>query len=513
MRLIKNSLANTASAFLGPVIALFLTPFYIRYLGLEGFGLVGFFSAFSMLFGIVTASMGKVYLRDLAARVGSPSGVATAPALFKTFLLIFAAIGLVAGIAVAGGSWIISHRIVHLEHLAPATVQACVILIGILIGCSFPTGICFDTLAALEEQARANIAVMAVNILTSAIAATAVFCTHSVVAYYSVTAAGALVTLLVLWSRSRTSLRARLSQVDTWPTVGAALHEGWNDARELASASVGLMWTEAAGVAITQTDRMLIASTLPLSSLGTYNIGSSIGRLVQMICSGYIGAAFPQLCAAAVGPNTNVAAGLAFQQQGIVMALVCAVALPVCSVPDSILRLWIGKPQIVAEAGSVTFIFAIAYGCLALAGPPYNFAVALGRVRYAAISNLFAVLWYPALGLFLVSHYGLIGAAGLWLVYCFQSFVTCTLVARYLLSSGYGSAIGFLRMLLIPLGAWSVGWVVQLIPVTTIYPDVSRILCACVGSLFIFCIGILLVMGLGEMRKLARLFKFWVKIP
>lgn len=502
MRLIKNTFANLGGSLLGPLLALVLTPFFVRNLGLEGFGLIGFFSSLTILLGIVTVAIAKVYLRDMAARTGTPERSATAPAMFKTFFLLFAGVGLVAGSLIVLVSAEISRR-VALQHIDPSTVQSCIILIALFITCSLPTAVCIDTLSALQEQVRANVIVVSVTLLTTVAAAGLVYSYQSVLVYYAATTTGALVTLLLLFWRASKSLRCRLADDHPWPSFHQALRGSWRESKDLARASLGLIWVEAAGVAITQTDRLLIVSSLPMSTLGTYNIGSSLARLVQMPCTSFIHAAFPKLCqAAATGKSPKDAAEMAFQQQGVVMTLACAFALPVCAVPGSILQLWIGNADVVDQARGVTAIFALAYGFLALAGPPYHLAVAVGKTWPLALFNLIAVGWYPLLGYWLVVNYGLRGAAILWLIYCFQAFTVCTLIAIVSISRDYCSWAGVGRILLIPLAAWTLGCMIRLIPGIPSLADASRVVYGGFGSLIVFSFGIVLILGPAQMARM-----------
>ena len=49
--LLKNSLANLAGQLLYPLLSILFVPLYIQYLGIERYGLVGFFSVLVALLG------------------------------------------------------------------------------------------------------------------------------------------------------------------------------------------------------------------------------------------------------------------------------------------------------------------------------------------------------------------------------------------------------------------------------------------------------------------------------
>ena len=504
MRLVKNTLANLAGSLLGPLLAIVLTPFYIRNLGLEGYGLVGFFAMLQVVLGVVSVAMGKVYLREVAARAAQPVRRQGVPALFQLFLLFFAALGLFVALGIAALSWWISHRWVHLEHLDPGTVQACVLLLAVTFLATLPTGVCTDTLFALQEHVRLNSLLIAIYLLTTVAAVVLVATTHSVIGYYAASATGAIVTFALTVPLAARRLRSHLGEEVVWPRVAQSFRKRKSDAFGVVRDSLALLWTEGAGVIITQTDRLLITALLPLSSLGIYNLGSSIGRLVQMACTPLLTAAYPRLCERAAQPGGHAAAARdAFRLQGIVLVLASALAMPVCAIPEALLTCWIHDPALAARAGSVSAIFAVAYACLALAGAPYNLAVATGHTRFGAIFNVLAALWYPLLGWWLIRDFGLLGAAGLWLSYTASSLLACSLVGWLVVARGCFAFREVVRFLAVPALALGLGGLVRAAPRPAFSPLLVQISYAAAGSLAIVVAGAWLVLGRAEMARLA----------
>lgn len=500
VKIVQNTLANLAASLLAPLLAIVLTPFYIQHLGIEGYGLVGFFTALHILLGIVSAAMGKVYLREVSARTVLPERRESVPLLFKWFLVFFLVWGAVVAIGIALLSWWISHRWVHLDHLDPATVQACILLIAVTLAATVPTSVCVNTLFGLQEHVRANALSIVLYLLTTAVAVVLVYFQHSVLAYYAATAGGAVLAFFFIARLAARQLRSHLGNAVVWPTLRQTLRER-HDPLQVIRDSLLLLWTEGVGVIVTQSDRLLLTALLPLSSLGIYNVGGSIGRLVQVACSPYLTAAFPRLCQLAT-TDSAAAARHAFRQQAIVLVLVASFAMPVCIIPHSLLVLWLGNTEVAARATDVAALFAIAYGCLALSGAPYNLTVAAGRTRPIAIYNATAIVWYPLLGYWLISHFGLTGAAVLWLTYCATSLIVCTLVAWRNVDRAYFSLRESARTLAILPCAGIVAVMVKAAP---LLGNVAR---AAIGSALILVAGFCLVLGRAEIaRLLGRSFK------
>src|SRR5690242_14901082 len=101
---LRNTLAHAAGQFVYPVLSLLLVPFYLRRLGLEGYGVIGFLTLLSTLLGVFTRGLGTALQREMARRDADASGATLAPLLRLTEGLYWG-IGalLAAGLLVASG--------------------------------------------------------------------------------------------------------------------------------------------------------------------------------------------------------------------------------------------------------------------------------------------------------------------------------------------------------------------------------------------------------------------------
>lgn len=499
MRIVANTAANFVAAFTGPILAIALTPFYIRHIGLEGYGLIGFFATLTILLNVFCAGVGKVYLSRIAALTGAPATAGTAPSLYKVFLTLYFCLGLVTAGAIASLSWWVSHRWLKLETLTPESAQLCILLISFSIMVSFPAGVCTNTLFALQEQVLMNGISIGCTLASNAAAVFLVYRYESVLGYYAATASGSLLALLFLaWAARRA-----LNRVSTahWPNLISAFRQSWNSSTRILRSSLALIWTEIVGVIVTQSDRLLLTSLMPIASLGIYNTGTALARPILMGCNPFLNAAFPNLCQLAAGENGHSSATRdASRQQIVILAIVASICVPFCAIPETILNLWLKNPDIARQAAPVVVLYSIANALLGLAGAPYNLAVAVDKTRYAAIWNSAALIWYPALGYFLISQYHLVGAAILWFTYCLSAMAGATLIAVLFIDRAYVS----LRNVGVAGAIVSLS-LLTVISIRTIpEPWIPfRILAACAASLLVLFSGFLMIFGKESLFRTA----------
>jgi len=79
------------------MLSILFIPFYLRFMGIEAYGLVGFYLALSNVLGILDLGLGSTMNRELA-RVSAKEGSATAQRdIVRTLEVIYWGIAIIAG--------------------------------------------------------------------------------------------------------------------------------------------------------------------------------------------------------------------------------------------------------------------------------------------------------------------------------------------------------------------------------------------------------------------------------
>ncbi|HNV87289.1 MAG TPA: oligosaccharide flippase family protein, partial [Candidatus Omnitrophota bacterium] len=68
----KNIVANYAGQIFSVLIGIFLVPVYLRFLGVEVYGLIGFFASLQMLLNIFDLGLSTTVSREIACRMPVP---------------------------------------------------------------------------------------------------------------------------------------------------------------------------------------------------------------------------------------------------------------------------------------------------------------------------------------------------------------------------------------------------------------------------------------------------------
>ncbi len=405
---IKNYLANMIGQYVYPILSILLVPFYIHNLGLEGYGLVGFFSMLVTLLGVFSDGMGSALKREFARRDSREETRASLRQLLGTFELLYWGIGLVVGMALALFSGWVNMNIVNIQTISSEVVRVCLLVISFSIALRFPLSIYHAVFNGMQEQVLANILNGAFAVLQAIAGVVVIWIWKSVVIFYI---SNMLVTFLQVFV-----IRYWAHTILPLTTSRGTQSLLWSELRQLWKISFDLIWANGIGLLITQMDRLVIARLMPVASLGVYTVGTSGGQLLSMTYSPFLAASYPELCQQALSDNRDAFDRSILRNAKFIMALGMAVGLPVSLFSAEILRIWTQSDAVMQQGFRPMSIFIFGNLLLSYTSVLYQGLMALGQTRYGLWLNISALFWYPMTIWLLVEKMGLVGASLAWLV-------------------------------------------------------------------------------------------------
>src|SRR5438045_1336448 len=129
----RDTVANLIGRGSGTLLAVLCTPVYLRLLGVEAYGLIGFFATLQGIFGIFDLGLSTTLNRELArlSRLGASAGEQRD--LVRTLEVLYWAIAGAICIAVVTCSpWLASHW-VHPERLSVRSVESALRVMGFVL--------------------------------------------------------------------------------------------------------------------------------------------------------------------------------------------------------------------------------------------------------------------------------------------------------------------------------------------------------------------------------------------
>ena len=400
------------NAFAGPALGLVMTPFYLRQIGLDGLGLVGLMVVISSVLGLFIAGASKTYQRDIStAQEVSPENLSS---LVKGGVILFAVLGFILGLIVFTFGHSQIHEMAQGTNISRESLDRSLVYIALLMTTGVMGGAISSTLAALRDQIWPNLFSIGTSILLAA--STWFFLSRwpRVDIFYACQLIGSLaglslLTFRLLWLAANTFLKVPQQ----------SMKEVWNDRLRINGKLAGVLIVhEGLGMIITQIDRILVTTLLPLSALGAYNLGANPARLATIVTSPINIVTYPELCRLYGRNASREETGEYISRVTFILTLMFAAAMIILITSSKdLLTLWLGPTNLPHETAVCLAILSCGHLLLAVAVAFYNVTVVHGRVSYGIYKNIAAILVLPPTGYLATKVWGLPGAAITWLLY------------------------------------------------------------------------------------------------
>jgi O-antigen/teichoic acid export membrane protein len=234
-------------------------PFYIYYLGLEAYGLIGFFATLLAVFSFLDLGLPTALNRELARRSSSSVDHGTMRTVVRTLELVYGGIGLIiGGLVFALAAPIVSYWL-NTATLSAAQAETAIRLMGVVIALQWPTGLYSGGLLGLQKQVIANVILAGVTTLRGlgAILVLA-FIDSTIAAFFAYQAFVSLAAVVV----SRSILTSYLPPGKARFEIGV-FKAVWRFA-------AGMMGVSVTTIILMQTDKIILSGVLPLEEYSQY---------------------------------------------------------------------------------------------------------------------------------------------------------------------------------------------------------------------------------------------------
>src|SRR5690349_13584628 len=133
---VKRALAaSIVSRGWAALLGLLAVPLYLQFLGIESYGLVGFFASFQALVSFLDLGLGATLTRELAQLTGDFRGLAYGRDVTRTFEVAYVAVAILIGALLVLGAPLIAHYWIKAEALNRLDATQALILAGVSLAC------------------------------------------------------------------------------------------------------------------------------------------------------------------------------------------------------------------------------------------------------------------------------------------------------------------------------------------------------------------------------------------
>ncbi len=406
MSLRLNIVANYASQFYVAFVGVFLVPVYLRLMGAEAYGLVGFFMMMQAWFQLLDFGLTATISRETARYLGGGLDALALRRLLRSLEGCFWAIGIAAAVAIACAAPTVALHWLKIQRLSPIEVEVSLSIMGLTVAARWIGGLYRGAISGLERQVWLglfNIAVVTARFV--GVLPLLIFVSVDPVPFFIFQAVVCSVELVVLLLFAYALIPLPVGTRNRW---------SWRPLRTVFKFSATVAFTSAVWVVVTQTDKLLISKLLPLEEYGFFTAAVLVASAITLISGPVTQALLPRLTR--LSQQSDVAGVVALYRQATqgIAAIAGSASVVMAVFAEQILWAWTGNAPFAAAYAPVLALYAIGNGFLSLAAFPYYLQFAYGDLHLHFRGNvLFVAVLLPAI-LFATARFGAVGAGTVW---------------------------------------------------------------------------------------------------
>jgi O-antigen/teichoic acid export membrane protein len=405
-RLSHNILANFVGNGWTALMSLAFIPLYIRFMGIEAYGLVGLYATLQGVSSLLDMGVSGTLSRELARLSVHREKAREMRDLVRTLALFCWAVAAVLGVAVVLLASAIANHWVNSAQLPTDVVKRALMIMGAVLACQWPFGFYSGGLLGLQRQVLLNAVVVAMATLRGGGAVLVLWLVSPTIEAFfwwqmAVSLLQTLLTVRLLW-RS-------LPAADGDPRFQGELLRGvWRFAAGISGITI-------TAVILTQLDKILLSRLLSLEMFGYYCVGSTAAMSLYRLSAPVASAIFPRFTQLVSVGDREALRDLYHQGCQLLSVLILPAAMVAALFSREILFLWTRDPVLVEHAHTLLSILVIGTALSGLMNLPYVLQMAYGWTRLVFGVNAASLLvLVPALYL-MTTLYGAVGAALVWL--------------------------------------------------------------------------------------------------
>jgi O-antigen/teichoic acid export membrane protein len=405
----KNVLANYASQLYATVLGIVMVPVYLRFLGSEAYGLVGFFSMLQAWFLLLDLGLTPTLARETARYVGGATTATAIRYLLRKLEQIFLVLGVVVAAALIGFADEIASGWLNVGKLPMHKVSQAVVFMALIIAMRWMAGLYRGIITGFERLVWFSL----FNILSATarfvlVIPFLIYVSIDPVDFFKYQFVVALIELVVLpWYAYRLLATTKVTANDTSTA---------NPLRQVLGFSLSVAFTSSVWVFVTQTDKLILSKLLPLSEYGYFTLAVLLAGGVNVISGPIAGALMPRLAKVVAEGNDSEVIRLYRRSSQLAAAVAVPASLMLAFFSEQVLLAWTGDAGLASRVAPVLRLYALGNGLLALSAFPYYLQYAKGDLKLHMIGNvLFIVFLIPGL-IWATKTFGMTGAGYAWLL-------------------------------------------------------------------------------------------------
>lgn len=394
------------------------TPLLIKLLGIESYGLIGFYTTLYSVINLLDFGISPTINRELAKYSIDEKQKGHGRDLVRTLETGYWLIGVVLGIGIYYSAPIIAERWLQTSKLETETLIQSIRLMGFLVVLEWPITFYQGCLLGLQKHVRLNI-INTINGLGK-------YCGSLLILTY----VSPTINTFFTWQLGISSIQIFVLVSTVWsnlPTKESSPVFNIQLLQNIWKFALSLNLISFFGLIIFQVDLLFVSHKYTLDFFGYYNLAVMVSSGLTMLVSPINLTFFPRFSVLVAEKNDD----LFRQTYHQACQLVSVAVLPAASVcilfSQTIIRIWTGNSEIASQSAAITSILVAGTALNALNAIPYQAQISHGWSLLALITNIISLPIIIGMIFFLNSLVGFVGVAYVRIVYALLLLIVIVL--------------------------------------------------------------------------------------
>ena len=409
MSLKSNIAAGYASQLWTALIGIVLMPLYLKYMGSEAYGLVGFFVMLQAIFNVLDLGLTPTIARESARYYGGALRALAFCQLFRSLTVLFACVAFAGGGALFALAPYISEHWLKIRDLPLAEVLGAVQIMAFSVALRWMGGLFRGVISGSERLiwlSGFNAAIAALRFGGVLISMWLWGYTPRVFFWHQFAVAALELGWLLFMCQSLIPSQASIAESIGW---------SFRPIRPLLRFSLTIAFTSSVWILLTQSDKLVLSGILPLADYGYFTLAVLVAGGIIVATGPVSTALLPRLARQHAEGNHDEVLRLYNQSAQLVSVIGMSLMVTLAACSKSLLYAWTGSLEATEATAPILRLYAIGNGLLTMSAFPFYLQYARGNLRYHLLGNVFMVfILVPAIIIAAESRGG-IGAGWVWM--------------------------------------------------------------------------------------------------
>lgn len=405
MTLGRNLLAGLANSIWSALIGLAIVPFYLKYLGVEAYGLIGFFVTTQAVLAILDMGMAPTINREVA-RCSALGNLQEAGKLLHTLAVVYWAIAGAIVLSIVLLAPLIAEYWLQSKQLSRQTISHAVMLMGLVIACRWPIGLYQGVLVGAQRltiSSGINMVMVTVGSLGAV----------TVLALVSPT-----IEAFFIWQVCVGLVYVISMRSAAWRVIGKT-DQNNVDVGKLKSVwrfTAGMSGIGLTSLAFTQLDKVILSKILGLEEFGHYMLATAVVNGLYVLVSPLFNVMYPRFSALVVTGEIEKLKKLYRLGTRMLATVLFPIAMVLAVFAEDLVLVWTGNPGIASSVAPVISLLVIGSALNGVMYFPYALQLAYGMTWIPLTINTVLMCFLVPLIFYLAQEYGALGGAMAWLI-------------------------------------------------------------------------------------------------